>query len=277
MVSLIEQDSLKLNCAINLNRQIVGVKFLLTEKEYANANAPQVKNAIPYCVMAKLASSGKCLKACADNFKCPGGKKALGLVPIDAEALSGKRYLDLGLYQDLATARKFQEDITFLSSSIAGVMLKPLEQLDQLPDVVIIITNSYNSMRILQGYSYKYGLNKEYKLGGSQALCSEVTAYPYEKNSINISTMCSGTRFWCGWDHNDMAVGMAGNLFHDVVNGVIATMNATEPIKEKLLIDQRCKEHGLDFHLDLNNSYYYTYSEAQIDSAKKRIKRSKYI
>jgi len=275
MISLIEQDSLILKCAINMNRNIVGVKFLFTEEEYNNANAPQIKGATPYCVMVKLASSGVCIKACAENFKCPGGKKALGIVPIDAEALSGKRYFDLGLYQDLATARKFQEDITFLSSSLVGVMLKPLEQFDELPNVIIMITNSYNTMRILQGYSYKYGLNKEYKLGGSQALCSEVTAYPYENNSINISAMCSGTRFWCGWDHNDMAVGMAGNLFHDVVNGVIATINTTEPIKEKLLIDQRCKEHGLNFHLDFNNSYYYTYNEAQIDYAKKRIKQSK--
>lgn len=271
MAKAIENDVMKLACALNLSRRPVGVKFLFTEEEYDSVEVESAKAPMAYCTMVKLASGGISLKASAKDFKCPGGLKALGMAPMDNDALSGKRYLELGLYQDLATARKFQSDITFLSCSLKGVLLKPLDQFVELPDVVILVTDAYNTMRILQGYSYKYGLNNQFKLAGSQAICSEVTAQPYEKNSINLSTMCSGTRFWCGWKRDDMAVGMAGNLFHDIVSGIMATLNSTEPVQEKAWIDKRCKEKGLDANIEFHKSYYYTYDEVQINKARQYI------
>lgn len=51
-------------------------------------------------------------------------------------------------------------------------------------------------MRIVQAYTYKYGVHKNITLGGNQGICSECTAVPYENNDLNISTLCSGTRFF---------------------------------------------------------------------------------
>lgn len=262
-----------INCALSLSRKIVGMKFLFSQQGYDSFDIPELKGSMSYCAMVKAASCGRAFKASDINFKCKGATKALGLEPMADAEISGEFYYSLGLYQDIATARKFQEDITFCKHHATGVVLQPLEKFEELPDVVIFITDAYNAMRIIQGYSYKYGLYQNYKLGGSQGICAEVTACAYEKNNINISTLCSGTRFYCNWGKDELAIGVPGNMFDDIVNGVIQTLNSTEPLKEKLKIDQKFKEKEISFNVDIKNSYYYSYSDKQVELAQKKMQK----
>ena len=44
-----------------------------------------------------------------------------------------------------------------------GVSVAPIEQLNDFPDVTIIVTNPYNAMRIIQGYAYFYGMPKVFE------------------------------------------------------------------------------------------------------------------
>lgn len=252
----------KLNSLLDIERKIIGVKFLFDKEEYDSADAKHLTNKSPYCVMVKSAMSGVCIKATLEQFGCNGASNALGMVIPDELSRSGRSSLNLGLYQDIVVAKSARNDITFCNHLAYGVMLKPLEKFIDAPDIVIIVTNSYNTMRIIQGYSYIFGTQKSFKLGGNQALCSECTAYPFESNDINISVLCSGTRFWCGWSKDDIAIGLPCNKFYDVVEGVLRTVNATEPQSEKLRIGNKLNENNIkDLELDYSKSYYYTYDE----------------
>ena len=73
-------------------RHAVGVKFLYTEAEYEASDAPQLKAAVSYCNMVRVASQGKNLKATAVLSACPGGRMATGLEPVSDYKKSGCSY-----------------------------------------------------------------------------------------------------------------------------------------------------------------------------------------
>ncbi|KNF09067.1 protein of unknown function DUF169 [Gottschalkia purinilytica] len=253
---------IKLNSVLEIERKIIGVKFLFEKEDFDNADAKPLINKSPYCVMVKSAMIGVSIKANLEQFGCNGAINALGMAPPDELSRSGRSSLKLGLYQDIVVAKSARNDITFCNHLAYGVMLKPLEKFTEAPDIVIIVTNSYNAMRIIQGYCYIYGTQKNFKIGGNQAICSECTAYPFESNDINVSVLCSGTRFWCAWSKNDFAIGIPYNKFADIVEGVLHTVNATEPLSEKLRIGKNLKDNNItDIYVDYDKSYYYNYAK----------------
>ena len=87
----------QLECVLDLKRRIVGVKFLYDEKAFDQNVIDPVKNMFSFCMMVKVASSGAAIKAKKENFKCPGAKRAFGMMKVDDHFSSGARYLELGL------------------------------------------------------------------------------------------------------------------------------------------------------------------------------------
>jgi uncharacterized protein (DUF169 family) len=231
-----------INCALKLDRRVVGVKFLFDEEEFDKPDSKKLTGKMAYCVMVRTAMTGKSLKGAAENIGCMGGAKALGMVGLDETALSGRFYRKLGLYQDLATSKNVQKTTTFCSHKLYGVMVKPLEKYEEEPDVVLMVTTPYNAMRIVQGYTHVFGFNTAYRMSGNQAICSECTAVPFEKNDINVSFMCSGTRFKAKWGDGELAIGFPFNRFLPVVRGIYATLDLTEPNEKKAEIEGRCRE-----------------------------------
>lgn len=265
-MSLEEKQKLvvQLNNALELKRHIVGVKFFYTEEEFARASAKKLGGYLPYCVMVKSASLGHSLKATRYEFGCAGG--ALALHAFDAAELypdkeadyfrSGKSYFErLKIYKTLDSARKTAQAITILAKKIYGVMLKPLEQYEEDPDVVIIITVPYNIMRLVQGYNYEYGTNCHFKMGGNQAICSETTAYPFESDDINISVLCSGTRGLAKWGQDELSMGIPYHKFPKIVHGVYQTINMLERDPDKKRIEEnmaKTNEKIIDIVYGLN-------------------------
>ncbi len=240
----------QLNNALILERRIVGVKFLYSKKKFDAADAKQLAHFLPYCVMVKSAASGASLKASKENFGCPDGAISLGIYdPIkdgfeDKEPgffISGKRYSEPGVYKDLATSKKTMRNIVILKKRAYGIMLKPLEEFAENPDVVIIISNPFNMMRLVQGYSYEYGTFSKYRLAGNQAICSESTAYPLINNDINVSLLCSGTRQNSKWQDSEMSMGMPYGKFAPIVNGLYQTINPLVRDEDKARIEANMK------------------------------------
>ena len=248
----------QLNCALNLDHKIVGVKFLFSADEYNKADVKKITGRIPYCVMVKAAMSGKGTKAAAENFGCNGAAKAVGAVEPGEISSSGRFYNSLGLYQDLATSKNVQRNTTFCSHKIHGIMVNPVEAFEEEPDIVLIATIPYNAMRIIQGYTHVFGFNTSYKMSGNQAVCSECTAFPFESNNINISLLCAGTRFKAGWLDSELMIGFPFNQFLSIVDGTIATLDLTEPNTKKSEIENRFREAGIICPKINYNKNYFT-------------------
>ena len=190
----------KVYCALELERKIVGVKFLYNEDEYLKETSDELKNKLNYCVLVRSAMMGHGRKAKLEVFGCLSAARAFGMVDPDGEWLSGVCYREKGMYKDLATARKVVKNTSCSTQKAYAIVVKPLEEyVENNPDVVLIVSHPYNMMRLIQGYTYQFGTYKEFKLIGNQAFCSECTAYPMESNEINISTLCSGTRYIANW------------------------------------------------------------------------------
>lgn len=223
----------KTNAILELERKIVGIKFLFTEEEFNKVDARTLTKPMPYCVMVKSAMAGFSIKMTLETSGCMGGLRALGFIDTTEEYKSGVEYKGFGLYCDLATAKNVVNNLTTCKQKIYGVLAQPLELYDSEPDVVIVVSNSYNAMRVIQGYTYIYGTQANFKMTGNQAICSECTAYPFESNSINISMLCSGTRYSGRWEQYEIGMGMPFNKFTQVVEGIYNTINAAESNKNK--------------------------------------------
>lgn len=104
-----------------------------------------------------------------------------------------------------------------------GLLVQPLDAFTMAPDIIILIADPYQAMRLVQGYSYETGIKPEIDLGAMQGMCSECTAYPYLSGSMNVSVLCPSTRMLCGWEHSDMAVGISFEQYRRIVSGVMAT------------------------------------------------------
>lgn len=236
----------KFNSALDVERKVVGVKFLFDQEAYEVAEAKPARQKIPYCVMVRLATQGYSLKATLETSGCGGGTRALGLEDTKPQFESGCEYNTFGLYNDLTIAKNVVNNITFCKHKIYGVMTKPLELYDDAPDIVIIVTNSYNTMRIIQGYTYKYGTQTNFKFAGNQAVCSECTAYPFETNSINISMFCSGTRYLAGWKENEIAIGLPYGKFLETCEGIFLSINGSEQNENKEIILAKIRQNNLE-------------------------------
>ena len=267
----LENQVLQVNSYLNLERKIVGIKFLFDEEEFERSNGRELPHMMAYCTMIRNSTQGKSIKAKLNNFACSSGAKALGLLDVTNEDLSGKRRLRLGTYKDLTICRSISKDMVYCEQKIHGVSIMPLEEFkDEEPNVVIIITDAFNTMRISQAYGYHFGQLKNIKFVGMQAICQEATSYPHEINDMNISMLCSGTRMLCQWKDDELAIGMPYHMFSSIVDGVKNTVNPLERDKNKEEIKNRMEENEID---DLEIVFSKNYDDGLYKRVSKQTRR----
>lgn len=253
----IKTSSILLESLLELKRKAVGIKFIFEKKEYDEFKANRIDNMMAYCTMVRNASQGKSYKVCLKNFACLGSAMALGLLKPNNGTISGKRRSENGSYKDLCISRSLSRDMVYCQHEIYGVGIMPLEEYKETPDVVIIITDPYNAMRIIQGNSYHNGQTKGIKMAGMQALCQECTSFPFETNEVNISMMCSGTRLLAQWNRDELAIGIPFNKFATILDGIKQTVNPFERNPQKKIIEERLRKNGLEEILNIEYGKNY--------------------
>lgn len=245
----------RLTKALGLKRHIIGVKFLYFESEYQNTDACEYGKRTSYCLMVKHAMEGNVFKASKENFGCRCALEALG---IDEEmdcVESGQRYYSINLYESRAVAKAVTKNISRVKQKAYGILAGPLEMLPDA-DVVLMMVNAYQLMRIVEGYSYKYGPLKGLNMAGNQGVCADLTASPFEKNDLNFSVLCAGTRKMCRWDDDEMGVGVPIQQFAPLTEGVIKTLNYIEYPDRKAKIRDRLSSPD-ELEIEIDDSLHY--------------------
>lgn len=243
--------------ALGLERDLVGVKFLFNEGEFDKAESKAIKGKMPYCVMVRKAMLGYDMKVTKENSGCSGADNALGIQPISEELMTGRLYRDKNFYNDLLTSRNIIKNATRFDFKTHGIEIKPLEQFNYSADVVLIMCNPYQAMRIMQSYSYVFGGEHSIKTVGNQAVCSESTANPYETNSINASFLCSGTRYNNRWKDDELMIGVPFNKFEKLSEAVHITVDTFESDEKKREIEERFKKEDIDYKINYETGYFY--------------------
>lgn len=248
----------KVEALLGLERRVIGVRFVFDEHTFQLEDAVQVKHKMAYCNMVRLAANGMRLKANLDNFLCIGSAKALGLIEPDERAVSGRIYYGFGIYNSLGTARNVQKDVTFLDHKAYGVVVKPVGAFESKPDVVLMLVNPYQGMRVLQSYVYHKGMPKNLRLAANSGICSECTAAPYATNDMNLSLLCSNTRYAAKWEDDEMGIGMPYALLQSVLDGMLRTVNPCEPNEKKKAILDRARGAEFAGGILMDSTYYRT-------------------
>lgn len=211
---------------IGLNREVVGIKLFFDKEEYEECKVPTINGKVSYCIMVERATRGHSCKSTLENHNCDGGTTALGLERSTEEIESGQVYFSYNLYATNAVARRMRKSVMGLhreETLTYGILVQPLKDFEIVPDVVVVIGNSYHSMRLMQGYVYNTGVKPSLDCKAMQAICSECTTVPYMTCEMNISTLCPSTRMLCKWKEEELAIGIPYEKFEETVKGVMAT------------------------------------------------------
>lgn len=246
----------KLYAALELNYKPVGIKLIKDKNGFDRATGIELKVPIQFCQMVRSAAKGNIIKAQAKDFSCKSGSRALGIEQSDPLNERGENWARLGLYHSGDLSRNIRENLSYSKIEQYGVQVGAIEYFDSCPDVIQIISNPYNCMRIMQGYAHFFGEPKSISILGNQAVCHECTARPYVLKDINVSLMCIGTRHRAGWKDEDMSVGIPKEQFEKVVEGIWNTVNIMESNKKKEIIEEKARKSGLEINIRYNYNYY---------------------
>lgn len=239
----------RLNYLLELERRVVGISFLRTRADFDTYEAPATKKLVPYCRAVQQATEGISVKLSIDNFGCPASAVALGLIENDDYSASGQKHANMGVYKDIEVSKAIADEMVYCKEPSYGVVVEPIDSWKSAPDVILMITTPFNAMRILQGNAYFNGQAKNIKMTGMQAICQEGTSYPYETGLINISMMCSGTRYVARWKDEELCVGIPYEKFESMIEGLEATLNPMELLEKKRKIIKKIAEDEVpDFY-----------------------------
>ena len=238
------------------DRHLVGVKFIRTQSEYEKLPAHELKHQLFYCLMIKAGTVGHLFKARYQNIYCSAASQILGFEKPDERSLSPEVQVERGFYEKRELAEAVIDERPYLTDSVYGLLIGPLEKLELEPDVVLSISKPYTAMRIIQAYEYKRGHCKNFKFGGMSGMCTELTAASMKNNDISFSLMCSNTRFSASWKDDEVAISMPYNCFLDILDGLWKTVNVYEPDRKKMEIMERAKANGVECNFPLDVNYF---------------------
>lgn len=240
---------------LNLQHPVVGIRFLFLKEEYDSIDASEPAIKCTFCSLTGRAMKGEITKGKADSFGCQGGPEMLGMKPVPNYVRSGKQFSKFRLYEDSAVARQVQKDLCFVDQKIYGVVVGPVEKIEN-PDVVMLICDAWQMMRIIQGYTYHNGMAKNIGMIGNQGICADLVSRPYVCNDLNISMLCSGARRGTNAQDSELGAGMPPHIFDDVMRGVLATVNpATEDNRKRALLERLDEPEQLGFPIEMGKMY----------------------
>lgn len=237
---------------LNLERNVVGVRFIEFKEEYDALNVPEQKGTT--CILGRKGFEGVHIKADANHITCDYGAGAIGVKKAHPMIEAGQSYAGCGLYNSKSVARAVVEDMHFLNHKVYGVEIAKFDEINK-PDLALIVCNTLQAMRIFQGYAYTYGTPKHVSFVGNQAMCSDMLAKPFYNNDINLSLFCEGARKYGGYGEGEVGISMPAEMFHTVAYGVYMTVDPVSNAREKAAIEKRLEEANVIEHFDPLESY----------------------
>jgi hypothetical protein len=146
-MSTYEELSLKLKSSLGLKGSPVAVKLVRTREELP-AGVPEIGEKVRHCEMVQKARNGDVFYATKEKHACAGGAGALGVAETPPKVLNGEFYFSLGDFATAGSAKRTTGSITRVDEDYVATLYAPLEKAAFKPDVVVIIGNPRQMMRI---------------------------------------------------------------------------------------------------------------------------------
>jgi len=156
-------------------------------------DAPPVGGPARYCgLVRRVALYGESYTITADNLTCANAEAALGFSASDEG-----------------------DDAPRLPAGTRAVHLEPLDAIQRMPDVVLVISNPRKLMGVATLLSQVLGAPVEFSARGDVAVCGEATAVPLLEKRANLSLLCNGARIFSGYRDDEMVLGIPYPMFRE--------------------------------------------------------------
>ena len=204
---------------IKLDANPVAMKLIKSEDDLPEGY-DLIDEKIRHCEMVRKASLGAKFYSTVEEQMCLGGAGAIGLRDMPPKLANGEKYLSLGRFQDLETAKKLTDKLSIIEERSWGIIYAPLDEADFEADIIQIITEPVGGMILAQSIVYKTGEKINPSFAGIQSLCGDAFANPYIADGINFTLGCDGSRKAADIKDNEMTVGISAAKIEEVISGL---------------------------------------------------------
>jgi uncharacterized protein (DUF169 family) len=211
--------SQKLKDNLGLKKSPVAIKFILREEDLPEG-VSKISENVRHCEMVQKASQGESFYATAEEQMCKGGAAALGLIEPPEKVKTGEFYYGLGRFSSIGSAKKTMDSIPKIDPIMYALVYTPLEEAKFDPDVIVIIANPAQALKLSQALVYTMGGRVEADFAGIQSICADAVAGPFLRRRPNITLGCSGSRQYADIKEDEVIVGLTGENIGCVVNAL---------------------------------------------------------
>jgi len=211
--------STKIKEHLGLEKSPVAIKFVLREEDIPEG-INKLDDKLRHCELVQKASQGDIFYATAEEELCKGGSAAVGLEEPPEKIKTGEFYYELGRFSSIGAARRTMEQVPKIDPMMYALVYAPLEKANFDPDVIVIIANPAQAMKLSQALVYTLGVRVESDFAGIQSICADATAGPFLRRKPNMTLGCSGSRKFADIKEDEVIVGLTGENIGCVVNAL---------------------------------------------------------
>jgi uncharacterized protein (DUF169 family) len=207
-------DKMKKN--LGLDSSPVAVSFTTKAPE----GTEQMKGSLRLCQMLdKVRLEGESFYTVSKCHKCSGGANSCGLRKMSESRKTGQFLVDLGLFGSARAARRFIASNPRIEyGTVKAVSFAPLDSAKFEPDVVVLVCDARQGMKIAEAYAYESG-KKITGLTGPP-ICSSVVAAPFMTGEVIYSLGDAGARKYMEIGDGYIFVGIPAELLPEIVGNL---------------------------------------------------------
>lgn len=218
-MSVNEELSTKLKAILSLKGSPVAVKLVLSKEELP-AGLPEISEKVRHCEMVQKARHGEAFYATIEKHACTGGASALGLTETPPKIKSGEFYYSLGRFSTRAAAKRTMDAVAKVDEKFYATAYAPLEKATFQPDVIVVIGNPAQLLRIAQANIYALGGRNYVDFAGIQSVCADAVAEPYIMGDVNATFGCDGSRKYAKIADDELIVGIPAEKLEALVHAL---------------------------------------------------------
>lgn len=189
-----------------------------------SAEAPEgverMKGRIRLCQMLDVVRlERRSFSTVSENHRCDGGAYSCGLRMRKADRKSGEFLVKLGLFGSPRAARRFIDANPRIEvGTVKVVSFSPLVNTPFEPDVIVLICNAEQGMKIAESFAYESG--KRITGLTPPPICSGIVAAPYVTGEVVYSLGDAGARKYMKIKSTDLFVGIPAELLPEIVENL---------------------------------------------------------
>jgi uncharacterized protein (DUF169 family) len=218
-MSTYEELSSKLKSVLGLKGSPVAVKLVRTREDIP-AGVPEIGEKIRHCEMVQKARNGDVFYATKDKHACAGGAGALGVMETPEKVLNGEFYFALGDFGSTGAAKRTTNAITRVDEDYVATMYAPLEKAGFKPDVVVILGNPKQMLKLAKANIHALGGRNFADFSGIQSICADAVAEVYMTGDVNFTLGCNGSRKNAKISDDEMIAGIPAEKVQMLVEAV---------------------------------------------------------